>query len=414
MATPLLNQHVPAPGEVFGCPQLLVGPGVGRKSGAPALLANLDDRRTGRGRLALFVDLPPQAGGPLRAAGSPCPPVWPLLLPCGGGQVMWDGLTSVAGAVAVRVGTEIVSWVADPVGHQVCVTAARRPGTPDRLLAALLATGLVDGWASREQHERRWLVDNVARVTPGICPPVEADVRELRAGLAVLAGFADPAAMVATGGYLPAPEVSVGALTLARVRTTWRPELLLSGRASVRVGPHQHGPGSLLSVLDAGRLTSLRVARLSGGDQHSWSAHTDVHTGMSHVLELEVDPAQVTLMPPPALIWDHPDRLLDRLDAAALGTPAPALHSPTAPPRMTPLDPTGRVLDGDVSFPSLLLETSIDLYGRYGPDRILVRDAHERADIVADLRRAGIEALQSRWVDDAVQIHPALVHTGVR
>lgn len=409
MATPLLEQRVPPVGDSYGCPQLVVGPAVGRHSGVPAFLLSVNDRRTQRHMLALFVELPSAAVGHLVASGHPAPPIWPLLVASGPQQVAWDGLTSIGGASAVHVDDATISWVEDPAGAHVCVTPARQPGTPDQLLGALRATGVVAGWARENDHERAWLLDNVARVAPGISPPADADVAELRAGLAVLAGFATSAAMVATGGYRPQPQVNAASITLSRVRTTWRPELLRTGRASIRVGPHRTGPGSLPDVLAAGRITTVRTARLVGQIQATWTAHSALACGMGHLIDLEVDPDHVTLMPPPAFVWDSPDRLLNRLDAAAVATRPPPPTSGSQIGGTTVTDPTGRVLDTDVDYPSLLLETCVELYGPYGPDRIIVRDQHERQDAVATLRKRNIESLQSRWVEDAVQIHPALI-----
>lgn len=407
----LLPAAPPSVGAAGGTPQLLLGLGAPTPIGAPASLLVTPDPR-GREWTMLAAEVDPGTVGLLRSAGPSAEPLWPLLVRNAHGRVTWDGLTSIAGVEAVRIGRITLSWIHDGDALHVVAVGRLPETTPERLLGALAQAGLATGLADRAGHPHRWLVANLNVADPSLTVPADAPSAEVEQVLADRLGYAGVTAMRATARYDHRPHVGpAGIVSFKRLRVAAPTDRLAEGTAVHHVAP-VFGGGGILDVLESGVLLSQRRRRLLGLPAGFGSSErSDRATGKAG--RVFVDLSNDPIMPPLALVWsDVVGRLMSRLDFAVVVedlTPMPLGMIPQSP---VEYDPTGRSVANSVIPQQIGIGMGIDLFGPHGPDRIAVRDDVERNDVLACLRAKGVERLGWSEIGDAVVVNPIAVRAG--
>ena len=404
----LLPVKPPPPGSLRGTPQLLVGPCQIAPTGSPATLLRLPTL-TGSTIDTLFTETTMEAVERLYEVGEPDEPMWPRIS-VRDGRGYSDG-RSVDGAEGLRFhGTMRVSWTRDAAGAHLCVVDERPGGDLSKLLAPLSMADVLRRWADKDEHEDRWVRENIGLLAgPNVKPPGDATLTELRRGLAYLAGFRSVNGLIDHEGYDPWPVTDRSSTTFKRSPTRHRLPLRFDAqRLAHHVAPTP-GPGGILDVVGSGELLSTRRRR-ARGIPRSVGTNPDAleRAGAAHLVFAALEDDERHL-PTAGFVWEDPGRLFGRTDAVALAdnpfTPVFAGVSRLNPE--SEHDPTGRVLDRSEQplYPQVAVFGQLDLFGPWGPDTIVVSLHEERDSLVRKLKRAGIVELRGRPVDDAVVVN---------
>ncbi|WP_216216878.1 hypothetical protein [Amycolatopsis aidingensis] len=223
-----------------------------------------------------------------------------------------------------------------------------------------------------------------------------AQVTVLRDAVATATGHADGAALAATPGYDPTPRRGGGWLTWNRFDVANSLDTLREATKGKKL-VHATSMTGLKAMLATGVLASTERRSIMGVKPGvGKSEQEDKKTGGASSVFLRI--LKKTTSNAPRLVWDQPERLLNRADYYGANCDTFGAVNSTAATR-NPF----KIAAFNSGANEIMFGDGIDLLGDEGPSRIHCTSEEQRAEIHAMLTAKGVTHIAGKPIDSVLK-----------